>query len=133
MIKLLSAEIVVFLNQLTESTIDHAITCFSDAFSSREVLPRHFDPHNAHITCNHIIQMTKKTSTARTLIYEIPNFWSNLNGLFQSSNLNAIEASMTHIFCMQGARHFHNWLLHVVPAAVERKSCMTWIDKLALQ
>ena len=33
---------------------------------------------------------------------------------------------------MQGARHFHNWLLHVVPAAVERKSCTTWIDKLAL-
>ena len=39
---------------------------------------------------------------------------------------------MTRVFCMQGARHFHNWLLHVVPATVERKSCMTWIDKLAL-
>ena len=39
---------------------------------------------------------------------------------------------MTHIFCMQGARHFHNWLLHIVPATVERKSCTTWIDKLAL-
>ena len=39
---------------------------------------------------------------------------------------------MTHVFCMQGARHFHNWLLHVVPATVECKSCTTWIDKLAL-
>ena len=123
--QLLSAEIEVFLNQLTESTIDHAIACFSDAFSSCEVLPRHFDPHNAHITYNCIIQMTKKMSTACTLIYKIPNFWSNLNSLFQSSNINAIEASMTRIFCMHGARHFHNWLLHIIPAAVERKSCTT--------
>ena len=32
---------------------------------------------------------------------------------------------------MQGARHFHNWLLYVVPAAVDRKSRTTWIDQLA--
>ena len=128
---LLSAEIDIFLNQLTESTIDHAIACFNDALLSREVLPRHFDTRNAHITCNRIMRMTQKTTTARALIYKIPDFWSNLNGLLQSSNLNAIEASITRVFCMQGARHFHNWLLYVVPAAVDRKSRTTWIDQLA--
>jgi hypothetical protein len=128
---LLSAEIDVFLNQLTESTIDHAIDCFNDALLSREVLPRHFNTRNAHITCNRIMHMTQKTSTARALIYKIPDFWSNLNGLLQSSNLNAIEASITRVFCMQGARHFHNWLLYVIPAAVDRKSRTTWIDQLA--
>jgi len=81
---LLSAEIDIFLNQLTESTIDHAIACFNDALLSCEVLPRHFDTCNAHITCNRIMQMTQKMSTTRALIYKIPDFWSNLNGLLQS-------------------------------------------------
>ena len=136
-----------------ESAIDHAITCFNNALLSHEVLPRHFDTRNAHITCNCIMRMTQKTSTTRTLIYKIPDFWSNLNGLLQSSNLNTIEASITRVFCMQGARHFynwllyvtpvavdcklrmtwhfHNWLLYVVPAAVDCKLRMTWIDQLA--
>lgn len=127
----MSAEIDVFLNQLTEESIDRAIACFKDGIHSRKVLPSDFDTRNAHLTCDRIIRLTTKMSIARTLIYQIPKFWFNLNGLIQSSNLNAIEAGMTRVFCIQGAWRFHKWLLRIVPAAVDHTSRTTWIDKLA--
>jgi hypothetical protein len=130
-ITILLAEIEVFLNRLTEDSIDHAITCFKDGLQSRKVLPSNFDSRNAHITCNRILRLTEKTSTARTIVCQIPSFWFNLDGLIQSSNLNMIEAKMTRVFCMQGAWRFHNWLLCVVPAAVDKKSGTGWIDDLA--
>ena len=64
-------------------------------------------------------------------IYEIPKFWINLNGLAHSSNLNIMESCITRVFCMQGALAFHHWLLVVIPAAVNRNSCNTWLEKLA--
>lgn len=121
----------MFLNRLTEDSIDLAIACFKDGLHSRKILPCDFDSRNAHITCDRILRLTAKTSTARALVCQIPSFWSNLNGLIQSSNLNMIESRMTRVFCMQGAWRFHHWLLLVVPAAVDRKSCTAWIDQLA--
>ena len=80
--------------------------------------------------------MTERGSTATTAVRDIPIFWVNLNGLIHSSNLNAIESSITRVFCMQGALKFHHWLLEVVPAAVRRTSNVAhkstlWIDRLA--
>jgi len=80
--------------------------------------------------------MTKKGSTAKNMVYTIPKFWVNLNGLVHSSNMNAIETIMTRVFCMQGALKFHFWLLDIIPAAIKRISNSThipktWIDQLA--
>jgi hypothetical protein len=121
----------VFLNRLTEDSIDHAIACFKDGLHSRRVLPCDFDSRNAHITCDRILRLTAKTSTAGALVCQIPSFWFNLDGLIHSSNLNLIEARLTRVFCIQGAWRFHNWLLCVIPTAVDRMSHTTWIDKLA--
>jgi len=63
-------------------------------------------------------------------MYDIPKFWINLSGLVHSSNLNAVESCMTRVFCMQGALIFHRWLSDVIPAAVNRLSRNTWLDKL---
>ena len=70
------------------------------------------------------------------LVCNIPKFWINLNGLVQSSNLNAVETIMTRVFCMQGALKFHFWLLDIIPAAIKRISNPShlpklWIDRLA--
>ena len=119
------------MDRLTEDSIDRAISCFEDGLRSRKVLPSDFHTRNAHITCDRIIQLTAKASTARNLVHQIPKFWFNLDGLGQSSNLNAIEAGMTRVFCMQGAWRFYNWLLNVIPTAVDRISHTTCIDKLA--
>lgn len=64
-------------------------------------------------------------------MYDIPKFWINLNGLAHSSNLNIMESCITRVFCMQGALIFHRWLSDVIPAAVNRLSRTTWLDKLA--
>jgi hypothetical protein len=64
-------------------------------------------------------------------MYDIPKFWINLDGLAHSSNLNVMESCITRVFCMQGALIFHRWLSNVVPAAVNRFSRSTWLDKLA--
>ena len=124
----------MFLNRLTEDSIDQAIACFKDGTRSRNVLPSDFDSRNAHITCDRILRLTEKTSTAGALVCQIPSFWFNLHGLIQSSNLNVIESKMTRVFCLQGAWRFHNWLLCIIPAAVDRMSPgrVAWIDKLAL-
>jgi hypothetical protein len=78
-----------------------------------------------------VVLMSTNMSVARTLAYEIPNFWTNLSGLIHSSNLGMIEANITRVYCIQGALRFHKWLLYVVSAAVERESNSTWINKLA--
>ena len=62
---------------------------------------------------------------------DIPKFWINLSGLAHSSNLNAVESCMTRVFCMQGALIFHRWLYNVIPAAINRLSRNTWLEKLA--
>jgi hypothetical protein len=64
-------------------------------------------------------------------VQNIPKFWINLSGLVHSSNLNAIESCISRVCCMQGALRFHHWLLEVIPAAVNRHSSNTWLDKLA--
>ena len=71
-----------------------------------------------------------------SMVCNILTFWINLDGLIQSSNLNAIESSMTRVFCMQGAMKFHHWLLDVVPPAVTHTlnnphTSKSWIDRLA--
>jgi hypothetical protein len=130
------AEFEIFLNGLTNDTIDRAIACFQEGIDSCKTLPSDFDPRLAQITCHRILRMTERGSTATTAVRDIPTFWINLNGLIQSSNLNAIESSMTRIFCMQGALKFHHWLLNVVPTAVRRtlnnpRPSKVWIDQLA--
>ena len=80
--------------------------------------------------------MTKKGSTATTIVSTIPKFWVNLDGLVQSSNLNSIESTITRVFCMQGALKYHYWLMDIVPASIRRiskdnREPKTWIDKLA--
>jgi hypothetical protein len=74
--------------------------------------------------------LTAGGSTALTTVNDIPGFWSNLNGLVHSSNMNAIEASMTRVFYMQASLKIHQWLLDIVPAAAERISTRTWLDEL---
>jgi hypothetical protein len=130
------ANFKVFLNALTEDTIDRAITCFEEGIHSSKVLIGHFDSRRAQLTCNSILQMTRKGSTAMALVNEIPKFWVNLTGLIHSSNMNSIESTMTCVFCMQGVLKFHYWLLDIIPAAIERTSkpshkAKTWIDRLA--
>jgi hypothetical protein len=131
-----TAEVDVFLKGLTEDSIDRAISCFQDGLHSHKVLIPHFDSRRAQITCHSILRMTEKGSTAVGMVYDIPKFWINIEGLEQSSNLNVIETIMTRVFCMQGALKFHFWLLDIIPAAVSRISNPNhkpklWIDKLA--
>jgi hypothetical protein len=81
--------------------------------------------------------MTEKNSTAMAMVCNIPKFWINIDGLIKSSNLTAIESTMTRFFCMQGALKFHHWLLEIIPTAIRRTSKpthipKTWIDKLAM-
>lgn len=130
------AEIEVFLNGLTDESIDRAIAHFKEGLHSRKVLITHFDPRRAQLACHSILQRTGKGSTAMNLVYDIPKFWINIQSLDHSSNLNAIETIMTRVFCMQGALKFHFWLLDIIPAAIGRISNPThtpklWIDKLA--
>ena len=70
-----------------------------------------------------------------SMVYDIPKFWINLNGLVQSSNLYSVESTITRVFCMQGALKFHYWLQDIIPAAIQRISKPNhqpkiWIDKL---
>lgn len=125
------AELDIFKNGLTEDSIDRAITCFRDALTTRKVLPSDFDPRHAEKTCHRILQLTAKGSISMDNVRSIPKFWVNLEGLSQNSDLNALESCFTRAFCMQGALLLHHWLLDVVPAAVERSSRNSWIDKLA--
>jgi hypothetical protein len=130
------AEMEVFLNGLTDDSIDRAIACFRDGLHSRKVLNPHFDSQRAQLACHSILQMTERGSIAASLVCDIPKFWINLQGLVQSSNLNAMETTMTRVFCMQGALKFHFWLTDIIPAAISRISNPThkpklWIDKLA--
>jgi len=131
------AEFEVFISGLTNESIDRAIASFQEGIHSRKVLPGDFDPHSAQITCNPILQIAERGSTAMSMVRDIPIFWINLDALIQSSNLNAIESSMTRVFCMQGAMKFHHWLLSVVPTAVTRTlnnthTSKSWIDRLAM-
>jgi hypothetical protein len=126
-----SAEFEVFLNDLNVDSIDRAIACFKDGINSRELLPSDFDPGRAQAACYRIHRLTEKGSTAMSNMYDIPKFWINLNALAHSSNLNIMESCITRVFCMQSALIFHRWLSNVVPAAVGRLSCNTWLDKLA--
>jgi hypothetical protein len=130
------AEFVFLKDRLTDDSIDHAIACFQEALHSHKALPHDFDTQHAQNICHRILQMTKIASTAISMVTDIPRFWANLDGLVQSSNLTAIETTMTRVFCMQGALKFHYWLLTIVPAAIRRTSnpaykSKSWIDKLA--
>ena len=126
-----SAEIEVFLNGLTIESIDRAIFAFKKGIKSRTVLPVNFDPQHAQLACSRVLQMTEKSSTAMNNVYDIPNFWINLNGLMHSSNLNIIESCIMRAYCMQGALTFHQWLVDVVQRAIKSSLRHTWIDKLA--
>ena len=89
----------VFMNDLTVESIDWAIACFQDGIKSRAVLPSDFDPRRAQLACSRIYRLTEKGSTAMTSMYDIPNFWINLNSLIQNSNLNAMGCCITRVFC----------------------------------
>ena len=126
-----SNEFEVFLNDLNIVSIDRAIACFKDGINSRSVLPNDFDPHRAQLACYRIHRLTEKGSTAMSNVNLIPKFWINLSGLAHSSNLNIVESCITRVFCMQRALSFHHWLSDIIPAAVNRRSHNTWLDKLA--
>lgn len=121
----------IFFIGLTEDTIDRAITSFTNGISSRKVLPTDFDPRRAQLTCDRILRLTTKGSTAIGLVYDIPKFWINLAGLVRSSDLNAIESQMTRVFCMQGSLRFHRWLQNIVPTAIGHTRRNNWLDQLA--
>jgi hypothetical protein len=130
------AEFKVFLNGLTDESIDRAMACFQEGLSTRKVLPSDFDTRRAQIACHSILRMTENGSTAIGTVCNIPKFWINLDALNQSSNLTTVETTMTRVFCMQGALKFHYWLLDIIPATIERTSNpdhqpKSWIDKLA--
>jgi len=121
----------LFLNGLTEHSINLAISCFRAGLVSCTVLPSDFDPAHAQRICDRIIRLTAKASMATSIVTEIPKFWVNISGLSGASNLSAIESCITRAFCMQGALRLHHWLLKTVSAAVESKSHgKSWIDKL---
>jgi hypothetical protein len=115
---------------LTEDSIDRAISCFQDAISTRQVLPSDFDPGHAQKACDRILDLTAHGSISMEDIRKVPRFWVNLEGLAHNSNLNALESSITRVFCMRGALILHHWLLEVIPAAIKRSSRNSWIDKL---
>ena len=127
----ISAELDIFMNDLTVESIDQEIACFQDGIKSHAVLLSDFDPCRAQLTCSWIYWLTEKGSTTTTSMYNIPKFWINLNGLIQNSNLNAMECCITHVFCMQGALIFHHWLSDIILATVNRCSCNMWLEKLA--
>lgn len=125
-----------FLKGLTDDSIDRAIACFEEGLRSHEALLSDFDSQRAQLTCHSILRMAEKGSIAMGMVCDIPKFWINLDGLVNSSNLNAIESIMTRVFCMQGALKFHYWLLDVIQPAITRTSngaCnpKIWIDRLA--
>ena len=72
-----------------------------------------------------------KGSTAMSLVYNIPKFWINLDGLVHSSDLNAIKSQMMRVFCMQGSLRVYHWLLDVMPTAVGCLSRNNWLDRFA--
>jgi hypothetical protein len=121
----------VFLKGLTIESIDRAIFAFNEGIKSGTALPDHFDPKHAQLACSRVLRLTEKNSMALTNVYDIPVFWSNLNGLMHSSNLNIIESCVTRAYCMQGALDFHLWLIDIVQRAVKSSSRHTWIQKLA--
>jgi hypothetical protein len=130
------AEFDVFLNGLTDDSIDRAIACLQEGLSSRKDLISHFDSRRAQMTCHSILRRTENGSTAMSLVCDIPKFWINLDALVQSSNLNALEATMTRVFCMQSALKFHFWLLEIISDSIRRISNpkylpKLWIDRLA--
>jgi hypothetical protein len=130
------AEFDSFLNGLTDESIDRAMACFHEGLSTRKLLPNDFDPRCAQMTCHRILQMTENGSTAMGTVNNIPRFWINITGLTQSSNLTTVETTMTRVFCMEGTLKFHYWLLHIIPAALDRTSNSNfqprlWIDRLA--
>ena len=126
-----------FLNGLTDESIDRAMTCFYEGLSSRNLLPGDFDPRRAQMACHIILRTTDNGSVATSLVNNIPRFWINITGLAQSSNLTTVETIMTRVFCMEGSLKFHYWLLHIIPAALNRTSNPNyqpklWIDRLAV-
>ena len=130
------AQFKVFLNRLTDDSIDRAMACFQEGLCTRKDHPSDFDSRRAQIACHSILRVTEKGSTAMTTVREIPRFWINLRGLVQSSNLTSVETTMTRVFCMQGALKFHYWLKNIIPAAIIRISNHAhepkiWIDKFA--
>lgn len=64
-------------------------------------------------------------------VYDIPIFWSNLNGLVHASNENIVEACFTRAYCMQSALNFHIWLTNIIQSAMESSSRRSWIERLA--
>lgn len=104
--------------------------CFQDAIAARQVLPSDFDPGRAQKACDRILDLTAHGSISMDDIRKVPRFWINLEGLAHNSNLNALESCITRVYCMRGALTLHRWLLNVIPAAVERSSRNTWIDRL---
>lgn len=130
------AEFDSFLNRLTDDSIDRAMACFHEGLSTRKLLPGTFDPKNAQLACHRILRTTENGSVAVNTVNNIPKFWININGLSHSSNLTTVETTMTRVFCMEGSLKFHYWLLHIVPAALDRISkpnhqAKLWIDRLA--
>jgi hypothetical protein len=124
------AELDIFINGLTEDSIDRAITCFEDAIATRKVLPSDFDPGWAQKACDGILGLTAHGTISMEDVRKLPRFWANLEGLAHNSNLNVLESCITRVFCIRGALTLHHWLLQVVPAAIKRSSRNTWIDKL---
>jgi hypothetical protein len=124
----------IFLNSLTEDSIDRVISCFQAAIDSRsQHLPSDFDPIKAQKTCDHILSLTEDSSVALDVVHQLPKCWVNLNGLGLQSNLTTLESCITRVFCIKSALTLHHWLLKVVPAAikhVEDNSKVTWIDNL---
>ena len=86
--------------------------------------------------CHSILRTTENGSVAENTVNNIPKFWINITGLAGSSNLTSVETIMTRVFSMEGSLKFHYWLLHIVPASMDRTSKPNhqpklWIDKLA--
>jgi hypothetical protein len=124
----------IFLNSLTEDSVDRAIACFQAAMdSTSRHLPSDFDPIKARKTCDHILCLTEDSSVSLAVVYQLPRCWVNLDGLGLKSNLTTLESSITRVFCIKSALTLHRWLLNVVPAAIQRvegNRKVTWIDKL---
>lgn len=131
-----SAEFDSFLNGLTDESINHTMACFYESIGSRKLLPGDFDPRRAQMACHSILRTTNNGSVAMSMVNNIPRFWINITGLSQSSNLTTVETIMTRVFCMEGSLKFQYWLLHIIPAALNRTSNPNhqpklWIDRLA--
>lgn len=118
----------IFLNGLTEDSIDRVIACFREAIKSWN--QDDFDPGQAQKTCNNILRLTAEGSISMDMVRQLPKCWVNLKGLARQSNLNTLESCITRVFCIKSASTLHHWLLDIVPAAIKRNSHSTWIDKL---